>query len=118
MIELILALFVNLQCLAGITAFVWVVYRGITLMQFSTSAVEIAKVAGKREFKYWIALGLIASIPGVGDLWRVRIGLLKYQMASPENVQKGVEEIGRIAEKLECKYLGCKRANKTNCEDK
>lgn len=48
-----------------------------------------------------------AAIPSVDDLWKVRIGLIKLQLASPENIQKGSEVIERIGKKLECKYLGC-----------
>ncbi len=55
----------------------------------------------------WVFLLLFSFIPSVEDLWKVRISLLKYQLASPENIEKGAEEIGRLAKKLECKYLGC-----------
>ena len=48
----------------------------------------------------------ISSMPNVNDLWKIRIGLLKYSLASEENVSKGVSEIKRIADKLEKKYLG------------
>lgn len=48
----------------------------------------------------------IANLPTADDLWKVRVSLIKYHLASPENVQKGVETIERIGKKLECKYLG------------
>lgn len=60
--------------------------------------------------KYVIAIlffGAIACVPSVDDLWRVRIGLIKLQLASPENIQKGADVIERVAKKLECKYVGC-----------
>ena len=49
----------------------------------------------------------IACIPNVNDIWRVRIGLIKLSLASPENITKTSETIERIGRKLECKYLGC-----------
>lgn len=50
---------------------------------------------------------LLAALPSIDDLWKVRIGLIKYQLASPENISKGVDEINRISKLLECKYIGC-----------
>jgi len=83
-------------------------YASIT----GASAREVASaVTYKRFFKCAaIATALFAvltAIPDVDDLWRARIALLKLELASPENAQKGIEEIARIARKLECKYLGC-----------
>lgn len=50
-------------------------------------------------------LSILACIPDVHELWQVRISLIKLQMASPENVQGGVEAIERVGRELECKYL-------------
>lgn len=50
---------------------------------------------------------ILAGFPSAEDLWKVRIGLIKLELANPENIKKGSEEIARIAKKLECKYLGC-----------
>lgn len=47
-----------------------------------------------------------ALIPSPEDLFNLRIALIKLQLASPENVTKGVETIKRIGQKLEEKYLG------------
>lgn len=55
---------------------------------------------------------LLASVPSVEGMWKVRIGLIKFHLASPENVQKGAEEIIRIGKKLECKYIGCDEEKK------
>jgi hypothetical protein len=59
-------------------------------------------------------IGIVACIscmfsifPDADDIWRARIALVKLELASPENAQKGAEEVARIARKLECKYLGC-----------
>lgn len=49
-----------------------------------------------------------ALIPSIEQVWKIRIGLIKFQLASPENIAKGAAVIERIGHKLECKYLGCK----------
>lgn len=54
----------------------------------------------------------ILFFPTIDDIWRVRIGLIKIQLASPENIQKGADVIERIGQKLECKYLGCDEKKK------
>lgn len=55
---------------------------------------------------------LIAVTPTVNDIWRIRIGLIKLELSSPENINKASDEIQRIGEKLECKYLGCDKEKK------
>lgn len=50
---------------------------------------------------------ILSCAPSIDDLWKVRIGLIKLHLASPENINKGVDVIERIGKKLECKYLGC-----------
>lgn len=61
---------------------------------------------------FLISTVLIASIPDANDLWRVRVSMIKLELASPDNLSKGVETIERIGQKLECKYLGCAEAVK------
>jgi len=50
-------------------------------------------------------------IPSPEDLWRVRINMIKYHAASPDNIEKyakyGLPHIERIVKKIECKYLDC-----------
>jgi hypothetical protein len=60
----------------------------------------------KRVFTTAALLTPFMLIPSMDELWSVRIGLIKFQLASPEHVQKGAETIERIAKKLECKYVG------------
>ena len=50
---------------------------------------------------------LIALTPSINDVWLMRIALIKYQLASPENISKATDEITRIGHLLECKYIGC-----------
>jgi len=59
-------------------------------------------------FAWAIPIFLLAATPNINDIWEARIALIKYQLASPENIQKGVDKIQEISTKLECKYLGCK----------
>ena len=81
---------------------------------------EKTKSYNYREYMTWHALWargyrtsmiffLIAILPAMSpsldDLWKVRINLIKLELASPENVSKGVSEISRIAKELENKYL-------------
>jgi hypothetical protein len=54
---------------------------------------------------------LLAALPSAKDLWEVRIAMLKWNLASPENIQKGVDHIDLIAKTLECRYTGI------NCPD-
>lgn len=75
--------------------------------------VETAERLGPLFFLYARRFGVvllplvfIACLPSIEDMWKIRLALLKYNLASPENVTKGSEEISRIAKKLECKYLG------------
>lgn len=72
------------------------------------------KATFKKLRPYWIidltailVFGFLCTIPSLDDLWKVRINLIKFQLASPENLQKATETIERIGEKLECKYIGC-----------
>ncbi len=60
-----------------------------------------------RLVKIFAVAGIVACVPSVDQIWKIRIGLIKLQLASPENLQKGTDEIQRIAKKLECKYVGC-----------
>lgn len=66
----------------------------------------------KWTFPVWLLVGMLASIPTIDDIWKVRIGVLKLQLASPQNIQKGAEEIARIGHRLECQYLGCEEEKK------
>src|SRR5574340_30653 len=51
-----------------------------------------------------IFTSMIASLPTAQDLWEARIALVKYELASPENVGAAKDQIERIAKGLECKY--------------
>lgn len=71
------------------------------------ASLELANAALKYSIPLTLIFSFIGLAPTADDLWKVRISLIKLELASPENVKKSVIEISRIAEKLECKYLGC-----------
>jgi len=60
----------------------------------------------------WVTLIPLSLIPNSKQLFKTRINLLKFHIAAPENISKGVDEIQRVARKLECKYIGCEDDNK------
>jgi len=62
-----------------------------------------------KKWPFMLILALLTCFPGPDDLWKIRISLIKYQLASPENVKKASDEIIQIGKKLECKYLGCEK---------
>lgn len=73
--------------------------------------------------KYWIGnakkfaaaflvFAFIGCIPSVDDLWKIRIGMIKLELSSPENLAQAKTAIERIGAKLECKYIGGE-----NCKD-
>lgn len=122
-IEIVLAFVSNLTCLfvisAVVSAFasiVLIILMAIKMDEATwksnpTETIRIKEVYASLAFKkalpaFFISIAL-ACIPSVNDIWKVRIGLIKLQLASPENIQKGAEEITRIGKKLECRYLGC-----------
>jgi hypothetical protein len=77
------------------------------MMDYENEVRFILKTYSKRIFIVWSILILGAVMPTIDTLWKVRIGLIKYEMASHENITQGVETLERIGKKLECKYLGC-----------
>lgn len=113
-LELLLGILQNLSYMARISILLYFAVIGVcclaNAMSFSDGYAAAASANAKRimsKWKFIIVPILIAAIPNVHDLWKIRIDLVKFELASPENVQKGAEEIGRVAHNLECKYLGC-----------
>src|ERR1700747_2961935 len=60
----------------------------------------------KTAFIFTLICVPIGCLPQVGDLWKVRLSLIKFELASPENIKAGAETIERVAHKIECSYLG------------
>lgn len=72
-----------------------------------------SRLVTKRLVMVSVVAALLACVPTLEDMWRVRIALVKYDLAAPENVKAATETIERIATKLECKYLGgCEEAKR------
>jgi hypothetical protein len=66
--------------------------------------------------KTWLPIaviaGLMASSPSISDLWQLRLGLLKLELVSPENVVALRDHATEIVSQLECKHLN------VNCPEK
>jgi len=128
--EIILAVISNFKVLAIPISTACVIFVVISIVVFTVSrecikdandkndvAVRIVNI-GKGFIKYSIIIFCVCIpvhlAPTVDDLWKARIGLVKLYIASPQNLEKGTEEISRIAKKLECKYLGgCEEEKKS-----
>lgn len=121
--EILIAVLGNAKFASSLTAFLGLIGAIIfyslsvdTTMWFSDredlDGFKKKKASQKSISKWCLALCFVslpfAMLPTIDDIWRVRIGLIKLQLASPENLQKGADVIERIGKKLECKYLGCK----------
>lgn len=48
---------------------------------------------------------VVLTVPTPGDLWKVRLALLKLDLASPENAAKVGGHIENVVRALECKHL-------------
>ena len=112
--ELFLAYMEHLTCVALIFliayAIAWIVCLINKLIAYPE--VEIIKADAfydkmMKTLPLGFCLIFLVMTPSINDLYKIRLGLLKYELTSPENVSKGTAEIQRIAHKLECKYLGC-----------
>ncbi len=57
--------------------------------------------------KVFIPACLISMVPSPKNIWEMRIALIKFNLASPQNVQMAADKIVEIGHKLECKYIGC-----------
>lgn len=114
--EVALAFITNLQGLFQVVGGACVVGVVLSCMAFVTSRGDkeskLALSYGKKFALGAILTGLISCVPSINDIWKVRIALVKYHLASQANISKSTETIERIAEKLECKYLGCEEKKK------
>lgn len=122
-IEIFLAVLGNLHELAqialaaGLVAlFAYTIFCGFNQ---DTAYSDLDKARCKTLWSNWrklvgitAVLSLFVCIPTMDDIWRVRIALIKFELASPETVKKGADEIARLVQKLECKYLGCAEESK------
>jgi len=107
MIEFLVALWSNLKVLCFILGGIGLICTGVVAVYRFGEDDDSGRPGWWRPIfvASIIALSLLV-VPDIGDMWRARISLIKWQLASPENVQKATETIERIGKKLECKYLG------------
>lgn len=127
MLEFVLAMAANVSCFfwaIGVTFGVATVFIFLFASSCSMSDKRSEKESApdawklcKTSFIFTLILGTVGSLPQVNDLWKVRIGLVKFELASPENIKAGTETIERVAHKLECSYLGCPENKKQDKKD-
>lgn len=106
MIELILGYVENLTIVCAILGLGGSIITGI----FIFATYDMGDMGKHRKNLFWagsitLVLLLFSCIPSIDMVWKIRIGLIKYQLASPENVIKTTEAIERIGHELEQKYL-------------
>lgn len=90
-----------------IGATIGAVISGICMLNDDCSSSDRAWAA--RVFKTTLSITLlvlpICCLPSSDNLWRVRVNMVKLQLASPENIEGGVKHIDELAKDLECRYL-------------
>lgn len=112
--EILLATLVNIKSVAETVAGIGLVmgffFLGIFKFVPENDWEEKQRQNCKNVSNLLLIIGCISLpfvvIPTMNDLWRVRIGLIKLELSSEENIQKAGDEIQRIGQRLECKYLG------------
>lgn len=113
-LELTLAMLANVKDAAVVFSIIGIVF-GIFLVAIVTFSSESemnekTRTKVQRGGKTLLVIGIVclpfALVPTIDDLWKVRIGLIKLELSSEENIQKAATEIERLGKKLECKYLG------------
>lgn len=116
--ELLIGLLMNISSTA--TFFAGLFCLGVVVLGFcyicalydNKENTLILKKSLKIAIFFFIVCLSLALIPTMDQLFKIRIGLIKLELTNRENVQLSIDEIGRVAHKLECKYLGCKENEK------
>ncbi len=115
--EIIIALIENAKLafitVSGIGLCVSLLILCVTADEWLLTEAQLIK--RKTVYNYLIKASLVMlailtvsiTVPSIDDIWKIRIALVKLELSSSENLQKGVETIERVGKKLECKYLGC-----------
>lgn len=93
----ICAILVTLYFVVVVSIFVTVGPSGDDLKKGLSRAFKLLPIV--------IVLFMGTIIPSPKDLLKIRLGLIGFELVSPENVKKGSDEIEKIIKKLECKYL-------------
>jgi len=117
--EFLLGLGQNVSWTAKIVGIIFALITVISLVMYimlEGAANKEERTTALRVFRYCFpaasVLLLVGSLPTVDNLWKIRVGLIKFHLAAPENIKAGVETIERIGHKLECYYIGCEADKK------
>lgn len=112
--EILLAALINLKgvfCFSALVSGLTVLLSGVFFLMAKDLGKTRDQVLSRKALKVsslvFVPMMFLSCIPTIDDLWKVRIGLIKLQLASPENITSAAETIERIGKKLECKYIGC-----------
>jgi cell division protein FtsW (lipid II flippase) len=104
MLEIVLAVVENIQILTFFTLGVIAAYVLVFFMAERWED-DCGWAPIKTAVKLAIPLALVLCIPDVGHLWKIRVGLLKLDLASPANVEKVGTHIDEVVKALECRHL-------------
>lgn len=90
---------------AGVLA---ITLAGASYIVLGADKDEWAKAAPRFKRVTLVSLVFITltTIPTIDSLWKMRVGLLKLELASPENMKAVGGHIEEIVKALECKHLG------------
>lgn len=114
-------LFVALAIGTGIGGVIATIVAIVSTADREPQAAFVTKLA-KALMGFFLFFGLVACVPDVDDLWKVRVGLIKLELSSPENIkalvnpdtiEKGKELIGKIGSDVYCKYVPSSELCKT-----
>jgi hypothetical protein len=118
--EILSKVFLGTSIIFGVILTISLIYNGVSFIEnkdYKDRVAEKNLIMLKKTIKIATILPLfliLTNLPNANDLFKVRLALIKYELASPKNVTKGVETIERVAKKLECKYIGGCEKKKTD----
>lgn len=119
MFEFLLVVFENLKT----SLCVVIIIYGLSIIFFTMiiDVFELEVGSANRALRLIKNVGIVIVcllpsflIPSSKQLWEARINLIKFNLASKENITQTTETIERIGKKLECKYLKCEDGGKND----
>lgn len=87
--------------IAGVGAVVFYIIGGADSAEWKAGVPRFKQLA-----VFTFVTMMLTTIPTIDDLWKVRVGLLKLELSSPENVKAAGGHLEEIVKALECKHLG------------
>jgi hypothetical protein len=114
--EFVLGFINNAHWLFLVAGIVFSVFAAIFFVFFAMMSEERPNDKALPTVKYLAKFGAITAVsswlafclPRTGDMWEVRVDLIKLAVASPENIKLGIGRVNQIADEMECKYTGNK----------